>query len=159
MVDADRNGTPLLTKPPIQSLSVGGFPYPWHTRAIMSLTVSSSVKRYATHPYDAIANDIVGKRYDVSLAFVGEAKAKALNQAYRKKDYVPNVLSFPLSDTAGEIIICPKIADREAKLHGYSQSGYQAFLFIHGLLHLKGHDHGDTMEKLEQKFVRRYQIA
>ena len=40
-----------------------------------------------------------------------------------------------------------------------SKDGYIAFLFIHGLLHLKGHDHGDTMESLERRYVKQFGIS
>ncbi len=40
-----------------------------------------------------------------------------------------------------------------------SKEGYIAFLFIHGLLHLKGHDHGDIMESLERRYMKKFAIA
>jgi probable rRNA maturation factor len=125
----------------------------------MSCTITSSVQSFAAHPYETIARDILGATYHVSLVFVGPTRAKHLNEAYRKKSYVPNVLSFPLDERHGEIYICPTIAKREAEQHGLSVNGYQAYLFIHGCLHLKGHDHGDTMEKLEQRYKKRYGIT
>ena len=103
-------------------------------------------------------NAVLGKQYDLSLSFVGATRAQRFNQAYRKKDYVPNVLSFPLAESTGEIIICPQVAKREAKNFDLSVNGYIAYLFIHGLVHLKGHDHGDTMDKLEQKYMRQFAI-
>lgn len=102
---------------------------------------------------------ILGESYDLSLVFVGETRARSLNMRYRHKNYVPNVLSFPLTKTAGEMFICPAVAKREAKKFHLSERGYVAFLFIHGALHLKGHDHSDTMEKLERKFLRTFQIS
>ena len=104
-------------------------------------------------------NAILGKRYDLSLSFVGPTQAKKLNEQYRKKDYVPNVLSFPLDATHGEIIICPVVAKTQAKDFDLSVEGYIAYLFIHGLVHLKGHDHGATMDRLEQKFLRQFSIS
>jgi rRNA maturation RNase YbeY len=69
------------------------------------------------------------------------------------KSYTPNVLSYPLTDETGEIFICPTVAQKEAHKFNLSYEGYVAYLLIHGLLHLKGYDHGDTMEKLERKYV------
>ncbi len=125
----------------------------------MSCTITSSVRSHATHPYELIAKTILGAKYDLSLVFIGPTKAKSLNMAYRGKSYVPNVLSFPLDVACGEIYICPSVADREAAKHGLSKPGYQAFLFIHGALHLKGYDHGDTMEKLEKRYLTKFGIA
>ena len=101
----------------------------------------------------AISDKVLGKKYDLSLVFVGETTAKKLNQQYRNKSYVPNVLSFPLADNAGEIFICLKTIKKECREFEMSPHQYEKFLLIHGCLHLKGHDHGDHMEKLEKKFT------
>ena len=124
-----------------------------------TLTLSSSVRTHPTWPYETIKTAILGKSYQMSLAFVGEARAQKLNLTYRKKDYIPNVLSFPLDTNNGEIYICPAVAKKQAKDFDLSVDGYIAFLFIHGCVHLKGHDHGATMEKLEQKYLRQFHIS
>lgn len=125
---------------------------------MQTFSISSTTRTYPTFPYEAIKNAVLGKTYILSLSFVGSSKAKQLNQAYRKKDYIPNVLSFPLDEKNGEIIICPLIAKSEAKKFNLTVDGYIAYLFIHGCVHLKGHDHGDTMDKMEQKFMRQFAI-
>lgn len=102
----------------------------------------------------AIKESILGKKYELSLVFVGEKAAKNLNQKYRNKTYVPNVLSFPISETSGEIFICPKIISKECNNFEMSPAQYEKFLFIHGCLHLKGLDHGSEMEKQENKFKK-----
>jgi len=122
-------------------------------------SLTSTVKQYPDHPYEAIKDAVLGKRYEASLVFVGPARASSLNQTYRHKSYTPNVLSFPLHETAGEIFICPHIAAKEAVDYNLSVSGYIAFLFIHGLLHLKGFDHGATMEGQEARFMKRFKIS
>lgn len=124
-----------------------------------TLTVSSTVKKYPLHDYQAIKNAILGKRYQLSLVFIGSKKAALLNQQYRQKTYSPNVLSFPLDERTGEIFICPQVAASQAAKYDLSSAGYVAFLFIHGLLHLKGHDHSDTMDKQEQKYLKLFNIS
>ncbi len=124
-----------------------------------SFAISSSVRAYPTWPYEAMKNAVLGKSYLLSLSFVGATRAQQFNMQYRKKDYVPNVLSFPLDDTTGEIIICPQVAKSEAKKFDLTVDGYIAYLFIHGCVHLKGHDHGDTMDKLERKFMRQFKVT
>ena len=124
----------------------------------MSLTITSTVKSYPRHKYVDIAEKILGKRYELSLVFVGKARAKTLNQEYRNKSYSPNVLSFPLDASTGEIFICPQVAQSEAAKYNLSPSGYVGFLFIHGCLHLKGLDHGDKMDKLEQKWIKHFNL-
>lgn len=110
-------------------------------------------------PYENLKNDILGKKYALSLVFVGQDRARALNMTHRGKTYVPNVLSFPIDEKNGEIFIAPKVAAREAKKYDLSVNGYIAYLFIHGLLHLKGLDHGDTMEKAEARYMTAYRIS
>ena len=123
-------------------------------------TISSTVLHYPKRiPYARIKNSILGNRYELSLVFVGTKRATALNKKFRKKSYSPNVLSFPLTKTVGEIVICPHIAKSEAAKFNLSPDGYIAYLFIHGLLHLKGHDHGDTMEKKERKYLKTFKIS
>lgn len=123
----------------------------------MSLAITTTVKTYPQkHPYQEIADKILGKRYELSLVFIGKARATSLNQQYRNKSYSPNVLSFPLDDQTGEIFICPQVAKCEAADYDLTPDAYVAFLFIHGCLHLKGHDHGDTMDKLELKYLKQF---
>lgn len=110
-------------------------------------------------PYERMKDDILGKNYTLSLVFVGNARSRVLNQKYRNKTYPPNVLSFPLSDTTGEVYINPHRAARDAKKFDLSTRGMIAFLFIHALLHLKGLDHGDTMERAEQRFLKKYDLS
>ena len=125
-----------------------------------TFTITTTTKSFpAKLPYGDIKPAILGKAYELSLAFVGAVTAKGLNQRYRKKTYVPNVLSFPLTERSGEIFICPHVAKREAKKFNLTYEGYVAYLFLHGCLHLKGHDHGDTMETLERKYLKAFNIT
>ena len=123
-----------------------------------NFVLNTTIAKYPSFPYQKIKEAILGKSYQLSFHFVGKKRAQSLNQTYRKKSYVPNVLSFPLTDTCGEMYLCPEIAYPEAKDFNLSQDGYIAFLFIHGCLHLKGHDHGATMEALEKRFMKQFKL-
>jgi len=127
--------------------------------SVLTFTLASTIATYPTFPYEEIKNAILGKKYELSLAFIGTTRARTLNTLYRQKTYVPNVLSFPLDTTHGEIFICPEVSYPEAKKFNLSREGYVAYLFIHGLLHLKGHDHSDTMDSLEQRYLKRFMIV
>ncbi len=105
--------------------------------------------------FEKIAERILGPRYTLSLVICGDTLSRRLNTEYRRKTYKPNVLSFPLSKTEGEIILNIRKAAREARMEGVSLQKRIAFLFIHACLHLKGHDHSDEMDSLEQKHMRR----
>jgi rRNA maturation RNase YbeY len=124
-----------------------------------TLTITSTVKTHPVYDYQAIKDAILGKRYILSLVFIGTQKAAQLNKEYRKKTYSPNVLSFPLDQKTGEIFICPKVAKSQAAKYDLSTDGYVAFLFIHGLLHLKGLDHSDTMDIQEKKYLTLFNIS
>lgn len=122
-------------------------------------SITSTVRTYPTLPYEQIKNDILGTSYTLSLAFVGGVRAQALNEAHRGKTYVPNVLSFPLDAGFGEVYITPTIAKKEAPKFDMTHTGYIGFLFIHACLHLKGLDHGDTMDKAEKKYCTKYNLS
>ncbi len=109
-------------------------------------------------PYQKIAQKVLPS-WDISLVFVGETRAKKLNQQLRNKDYVPNVLSYVTDDgkhtkeKSGEIIICLAVAKRQAPSYDLSYRKFVAYLFIHGLLHLEGQRHGSTMELQEKRLL------
>jgi len=121
-------------------------------------SISKTIRSYPRLPYEDIKDDVLGASYSLSLVFVGPDRARSLNIKNRKKTYTPNVLSFPLDKTHGEIFITPEIAKKEARARGMTQSGYIGFLFIHAVLHLKGLDHSDTMDRLEKKYCRKYNL-
>jgi probable rRNA maturation factor len=103
-----------------------------------------------------IKDDVLGKDYELSLVFIGSVKSRTLNKEYRKKDKSTNILTFPLSKTEGEIFITPEVAKRDARKFDMKESDFITYLFIHGLLHLKGFKHGDKMEKEEKKLKKKY---
>jgi probable rRNA maturation factor len=103
-----------------------------------------------------IADDILDTLYDVSIVIVGEKRARALNQEYRGKDYIPNVLSFAIDETMGEIFLNPKTARLEASKFNLSINHYLYYLLIHSMLHLKGFDHGDEMSAEENFYMKKY---
>ena len=97
--------------------------------------------------FSKIKNAVLGKRYDLSVAFISPA---AMRRAMKYKKMttgkISNVLAFPLSKNSGEILICKKRA----------LPFTVAYLFIHALLHLKGHRHGGTMEREERRLLRQF---
>lgn len=103
-----------------------------------------------------IKESILGKKYNLSLVYVNNRESKKLNKEYRSKDKPTNVLSFPISDTEGEIFINLETKKQEAGKFEMSFKKYIGYLVIHGALHLKGLDHGDEMDKLEDKFLKKF---
>jgi len=109
-------------------------------------------------PFLAFKNNILGKKYDLSIVFVGRNQARELNRIHRNKDYNTNILSFPLSESSGEIIISLEKVRRDAVEHNKSFYNFLGFLVIHGMLHLEGYEHGATMEKLEGFYCGKFKI-
>lgn len=123
-----------------------------HTTTEIRYTIPSRVPRI---PFQDIACDILSEQYVLSLVVCGDTLARRINRTYRKKEYSPNVLSFPLGEYEGEIFLNVRCAEREARSAGISARERVAHLFVHGCLHLRGLKHGTAMEKLERKMLRK----
>lgn len=103
---------------------------------------------------------------EISVLLVDNATIRELNRDYRAKDAPTDVLSFPLEEERedeaepavtggpsarmlGDIVISVEKAVEQATEYGHSVERELAFLAIHGLLHLLGHDHekGETAKQ------------
>jgi rRNA maturation RNase YbeY len=104
------------------------------------------------------AHAALPESYHLSVVFVDAARIRKLNLIYRDKDEPTDILSFPLSESEGEIYICPAEAEREAAKFDRSYDNFIKFLFIHGCVHLKGHDHGATMERIEAGMRAKFKV-
>jgi len=90
----------------------------------------------------------------VSVALVGDQEIQELNEQYRKKNRVTDVLSFAgEGDTLGEVIICYSQIKRQAKEYSNSIEEELVFILVHGLLHLLGHE--DKTEKGRKEMERK----
>jgi probable rRNA maturation factor len=92
-------------------------------------------------------------RLALSVRIVGEARSRALNARYRRKDRPTNVLSFAgagrLPDGRtflGELVICAPVVAREARALGKRPPAHWAHMTVHGVLHLLGFDHERAAE-------------
>ena len=122
----------------------------------LHLTVIRKNGTIPSVPFLRIKEVIVGKKYDLTIIFCSPEESRMKNKTYRDKDYPTNILSFPLSKNEGEIYISLSTARRDAKKFNMSYSKFLHLLVIHGCLHLKGHDHSSTMEKLEEKYLQAF---
>lgn len=107
-------------------------------------------------PLPRIKDNILGKSYDLSVLIATPKTSRELNNTYRGKNYPTNVLSFPLTKNSGELILCPSVIKKEAPNFEKTFTEFFGFLVIHGMLHLKGFDHGSIMDKQEQKYYAKY---
>ena len=100
-----------------------------------------------TPTFKKIKNEVLGRSYDLSFSYVTPAQMrKAMRYKKVRTKKISNVLSFPLSKTSGEILICKKAA----------KPFTLEYLFIHGLWHLKGYKHGARMESVERRTLQKF---
>jgi probable rRNA maturation factor len=125
-----------------------------------ALPSPDAIRRWASHA-------LQGGREDVELVvrLVDEAEMTALNQRYRGKSGVTNVLSFPYeplpgvsSGLLGDVVVCAPVVAEEAIRQGKSPEAHWAHLVMHGVLHLQGYDHhhdrdARRMEALEARLL------
>lgn len=104
----------------------------------------------------------LGSSGDITVRIVGAAEARALNRRYRGRDCATNVLAFPYASSRhavrGDIVLCAPVIAREALAQGKTLEEHFAHLTVHGLLHLRGHDHARRrdaarMEALEKRLL------
>jgi probable rRNA maturation factor len=105
---------------------------------------------------EKLRKEILKEKYSLSVNFISPKEALTLNEKYRNKDYTPNILSFPLSNTEGEIFICLSVARKGAKEFSLSYQDFLKLLLVHGVLHLKGLDHGEKMERKEKEIFKKF---
>ncbi len=99
-------------------------------------------------------------RAAITLRVAGAAESKKLNGKYRAKRHATNVLSFPYGGGGGDVVLCHPVIAREARQQGKSLRAHYAHLVVHGVLHLRGHDHlrkkeAKRMEAAESRVLRR----
>jgi len=109
-------------------------------------------------PFLAIKEKVLGKPYELSVVFVDSKTIRRLNTTYRKIDSATDILSFSLSKKSGELYVAMSEVRKKARLFGKKTDEYLPYLFIHGLLHLKGFDHGRTMDSLERTYCRTFDV-
>jgi len=107
-------------------------------------------------PFARAKEEILGKNYELSLAFVDLKTIKSISKEYKGDKTHTNVLSFPLEKNEGEIVMNLQTIRTNAKNFEMKYLEHLLFLFIHGCLHLKGFDHGPKMEKLEETLLKKY---
>lgn len=106
------------------------------------------------------------KRADIAVRVVDEAEGRRLNHHYRGKDYATNVLSFPAElpegvtlPILGDLVICAPVVAREAAEQGKTLTAHYAHLTIHGVLHLLGLDHENSLEADAMEAIERSILA
>jgi probable rRNA maturation factor len=141
--------------------------------------VEVSLEAWVDLARGALVDEGVHPPAEVSLLFCDETTIAALNQQFMHKEGPTDVLSFPIDfedepsgrspdagttgpgepavseipQLIGDIVICPRVAARNAVEHECSTDDEIALLVVHGVLHLLGWDHevDDEAEKMEAR--------
>lgn len=145
---------------------------------INTFNVYFSKKSYIRKSINQILNDlkIDDEKLEVNIVFTNEYQIRSLNKQYRNIDKITDVLSFPMLDlipgqkinyekyildfnpdnnllNLGDIYICKKRANKQAKDYGHKKIREYCFLACHGLLHLLGYDHLDEKSEKEMNDI------
>lgn len=91
------------------------------------------------------------RNVEIGVLFAGDQEAARLNAEWRRKDYAPNILSFPAHGLEhvpdgeprplGDLILASGTVTREAEEQGKPLTSHLTHLIVHGTLHLLGFDH------------------
>ena len=114
-----------------------------------------------------------GAGRELGVCTVGEAESALLNARFRGQEKPTNVLSFPAAQLPaaacaplplGELVICPRVLEAEARAQDKTLRAHWAHLVVHGTLHLAGYDHmraadARRMERREIAVLRRLGFA
>ena len=111
----------------------------------------------------------------VNVNIVSNDEIQQINKDFRDKDYPTNIISFEfekpqglpddiLDDFLGDIVIAPKVLEKEALEQNKDINNHWCHIFIHGLLHLLGYDHiiddeAEAMENFEMQLLAKLNIA
>ncbi|MFC9974908.1 rRNA maturation RNase YbeY [Spirillospora sp. NPDC127200] len=104
---------------------------------------------------------------ELSLLLVDEEAMTELHVKWMDEPGPTDVLSFPMDELRpghlsgadddeeadpgllGDVVLCPAVAERQAKEAGHSTAAELELLTAHGILHLLGYDHAEPEEHKE----------
>jgi probable rRNA maturation factor len=102
---------------------------------------------------------------ELSVLLVTSDHIRNLNMRFANENHPTDVLAFPMLDEEedeeetllGDVVVCPEIAQGNAKKLGHSLSRELDILLVHGTLHLLGYDHQGDEDKTRMD-ARLYEI-
>jgi rRNA maturation RNase YbeY len=128
------------------------------SRGFCSIVRVGTRGRLPVVSYEAIRDAILGNHYNLTIAYVDEKTSEDLHIKWKHAPGPANILSFPYSDSEGEIILHLPTVYKKSSEFDHSRKQHLVFLIIHGCLHLAGHTHGHIMDKEEKRFMEMFRV-
>lgn len=101
----------------------------------------------------------------INIILLSNDEIKEMNETYRNKDYVTDVLTFPdgYLNNLGDVFIAIPRCEEQAKEYGHSFQRELGFLTVHGYLHTLGYDHQtkdeeEEMTKLQETILQKAKL-
>ena len=105
---------------------------------------------------------------DLCLRLVDEDAMTVLHETWMDLPGPTDVMSFPMDElrpgregaepeegVLGDIVLCPSVADKQARDAGHATEEELLLLTTHGILHLLGFDHAEPDEEKEMFELQR----
>ena len=97
---------------------------------------------------------------ELSILLVDQTVMAELNTKWLGEPGPTDVLSFPMDELRpgrdgeptppgllGDVVLCPQVAEAQAKAAGHTTAEELLLLTVHGILHLLGYDHSNPTEE------------
>ncbi|MDQ4058895.1 MAG: rRNA maturation RNase YbeY [Actinomycetota bacterium] len=107
----------------------------------------------ASHVLDSEEAD---EDVELSILLVTGEHMKELNTRFAGEKHATDVLAFPMEEDEdatllGDVVICPEVAQRNARRLGHALRDELDVLLVHGTLHLLGYDHQGREDRTEME--------
>ena len=99
---------------------------------------------------------------ELCIKAVDEDTMAGLNEKWMEGEGPTDVLAFPMDElrpglvneepeegVLGDLVLCPTVAEKQARTAGHSTAAELDLLTVHGILHLLGYDHAEPDEHKE----------
>jgi probable rRNA maturation factor len=125
----------------------------------------AAIQRLAVYALDAMH---VHPDAEIAIVLVDEGAMEQLHVQWMDEPGPTDVLSFPMDELRpgtddaptppgllGDIVLCPQVAEAQARTAGHQLIDELLLLTTHGILHLLGFDHAEPAEEKEMFGVQR----
>ncbi|GLB67367.1 MULTISPECIES: rRNA maturation RNase YbeY [Arthrobacter] len=109
---------------------------------------------------------------ELSIILVDKEAMERLHIEWMDEPGPTDVLSFPMDElrpgtpsqktpagVLGDVVLCPQVAEEQARKAGHSIGEELLLLTTHGMLHLLGYDHAEPEEEKEMFGLQRRLLA